>query len=315
MTNQILIGLALGLISAVVFASATTGPLIARYGLFLITPLPIFLAGLGWGPATAVIAGVGGALLVGLATAPVVALAFAATQVLPAVVLTTLAQRGRTEAAGQTDWFPAGHIVLLAALIAGSLALFYLVFLGGDLEHLKTSLRAYIGTMVKTELPEAPDGSTLSDTDIGTLTDIAIAALPAASALSWMIALLFNLWLAGRVTLASGQLRRPWPDLAAITYPSGTSLLFLAALLGTASGGTFGMAATGFAGAFFAAYALLGLAVLHHVTRGYSWRPFALWALYVAVLFVNVWVAVALAIVGLADGMLHFRRARPPPTT
>ncbi len=57
MRNRLLVGVGLGLVAAVVFASATTGPLVARFLLFFITPLPIALAGLGWGWHTAAIAG------------------------------------------------------------------------------------------------------------------------------------------------------------------------------------------------------------------------------------------------------------------
>jgi len=62
MPYTLLIGLGAGLISAVVFASATTGPLLMRMLLFLLTPLPLFLAGLGLGPITAAIAGIAGAV-------------------------------------------------------------------------------------------------------------------------------------------------------------------------------------------------------------------------------------------------------------
>jgi hypothetical protein len=58
MSYRLLIALGAGLISAVVFASATTGPLLMRMVLFLLTALPLFLAGLGLGPRAAAVAGV-----------------------------------------------------------------------------------------------------------------------------------------------------------------------------------------------------------------------------------------------------------------
>ena len=66
MRNQLLIAVLLGLVSAVVFASATTGPMLMRYVLFLLTSLPIFLAGLGWGWR---FAGVAGAASIGIVCA------------------------------------------------------------------------------------------------------------------------------------------------------------------------------------------------------------------------------------------------------
>ena len=44
MRSHSLIGIGLGLVAAVVFASATTGPLFARFLLLFITPLAIYLS-------------------------------------------------------------------------------------------------------------------------------------------------------------------------------------------------------------------------------------------------------------------------------
>ena len=74
MPYRLLIGVAAGLVSAVVFASATTGPLLMRMVLFLVTPLALFLAGLGLGPLAAAVAGLAGTLLVLVAGTPMGAL-------------------------------------------------------------------------------------------------------------------------------------------------------------------------------------------------------------------------------------------------
>ena len=66
----LLASLGAGLISAIVFASATTGPLVPRLILFLITPLPVFMAGLSLGWRSAAIAGAAAALFLGLAAGP-----------------------------------------------------------------------------------------------------------------------------------------------------------------------------------------------------------------------------------------------------
>jgi hypothetical protein len=314
MGHRLYIGLGLGLVAAVVFASATTGPLVVRFLLFFITPLPIALAGLGWGWRTAAIAGLGGSVLVGLGAGWLVALVFAASQVAPMVALTYLALLSRTgPAAGETiEWYPPGRLVIWSALMAGALSVASLLIIGGDLENLRKALGEFIDKTVKSGLPQLPNSVPLSDAEINSLSEIALGLLPAASALSWMASLLFNLWLAGRVTRASGQLARPWPDLAAMEYPRGTSLAFAASLLAAMLSGYVGLAASGFAGAFFGAFALLGFAIIHYTTRGASWRPFALWALYGALLFLNMWIGVAAAILGLSETMLGLRKRFPP---
>ena len=64
-------------------------------------------------------------------------------------------------------------------------------------------------------------------------------------------------------------------------------------------------------GAFFIAYLLLGLAVIHYLTRGKSWRPFALSAIYIGLFLVNIWLAIPIILLGLADTVFSLRG--PPP--
>jgi Predicted membrane protein (DUF2232) len=317
MPYTLLIALGAGLVSATVFASATAGPLLARMLLFLLTPLALFLAGLGLGPVSAAIAGIAGTaivLAVGGATAAVV---YAASQALPVVVLVYLASLNRPLDEGR-EWYPVGRLVVAASLMAGAFSTLMLIMLGGDVEALRI-LRDLLHSFVTNELPKMPDAPTLAPADIDEAATVLLAVLPAATAISTMGSFLFNMWLAGRITLASGRLQRPWPDLAAIAYPIGTPLL-LAALTGAAFlSGLPGLIARAFAGSLFFAYVLMGLAVVHYVTRGRSWRPFALWALYAALFVMNTIVSLAVALLGLAEAIWPIRgiaapRNGPPKT-
>jgi Predicted membrane protein (DUF2232) len=318
MRNPFLIGLGLGLVAAVVFFSASTGPLAIRFTLFFLTPLPLVLAGLGWGWPTAALAGVFGTALITIAGGPVLGLGFFASHALPVAVLSHLALLSRAASpGGNTDevaleWYPPGRLVLWAALFAGLLTIGMLLMLGADLEELRAALRGFIDKIIANNLPKSPDGQTLAPAEIEALTDTTLALLPAASAFSWMSSLLFNFWIGGRITLASGQLARPWPDLAALDYPRGTSIVFAATLLATSLEGYAGTAASSLAGALFLAYVLVGLAIVHFMTRGSTWRPFILWALYAGLFLGNVWTGVAVAMLGLADTILQLRQRFPP---
>jgi hypothetical protein len=313
MSYRLLIALGAGLISAVVFASATTGPLLMRMVLFLLTALPLFLAGLGLGPRAAAVAGFSGALLVLVAGSPIGALVFAASQVIPAAILVYLVMLNRATDDGRTEWYPVGRIVIAAALIAGSFATLTLFLLGGDIETLRSALRGMLQTFVDNELPKMPDAPTLGPADIDEATGIALALLPAASAISTMGSLLFNLWLAGRITMASGRLQRPWPDLAAMVYPPTAPLMLAAATAAGFLAGLPGMIAAGFAGPLLFSYVLLGLAVVHYTTRGRSWRPFALWGLYASLFIMNTIASLAIALLGLAEAIWPMRKLSPPP--
>jgi magnesium-transporting ATPase (P-type) len=322
MVNQVSIALLLGVVSAVVFASATTGPMLIRYALFLLTSLPIFLAGLGWGWRFAALAGAVSILAVTALSSPQIAGIYALTQILPAVALSYLALLNRPyQPEGATtetiEWYPVGRLVLWAAVMAGTMTLLLLLVIGQDFDELRTGLKQYLSEAIKTNMPPDTDGKPLDDAQLETMTNIMVAILPAASAVSWLTALVFNLWLAGRITLAAGQLQRPWPDISAMDYPPGTALMLLASMLATGAKGVAGAVGTAFLGAFFLAYVFAGLAVIHYVTRGKPWRPFALWLLYIGLLVVAVWIAVIIALVGLADRPLRLRErafpSGPPP--
>lgn len=325
MKSYALAGAGLGLVAAIAFASATTGPLLFRFLLLFITPLPIALAGLGWGWRAGVIAGFVGAAVVTLATDPTVGLAFAAAQIVPILALTYFAGLSRPIAESEgpveddgsgREWYPVGRIVLWAAALATIMAIASMMILAGDTENLRKTLGEFMQNAVTSSVPEAQ--GQIGEAELAALTEIALAVLPAASAMSWMTSLLFNLWLAGRITHASGQLTRPWPDLASLTYPQGTPFLFGAALIASMLAGLPGLAASAAAGSLFVAYLLLGLAVVHFVTRTKLWRPFALWLLYGLLLVFNIWVAMPIAILGLVETAFRLRdRANlssPPPT-
>ncbi|MGB6970436.1 MAG: hypothetical protein WBD76_14420, partial [Methyloceanibacter sp.] len=81
MATPLLIGAGAGLVSAALFGSAATATALAAL-LFYLAPLPICLAGLGWGSTSAAVAALAGTLLVagvlGPATGGIFAIAIGA---------------------------------------------------------------------------------------------------------------------------------------------------------------------------------------------------------------------------------------------
>ncbi len=321
MPTYLPIGLGAGLAAAVLFASASTGPLIARFLLFFLASLPAFLAGLGWGWRASLVAALAGTVLAAVISSGFSALIFGLSQGAPVVVLTYLAYLNRPASegtGGAVEWYPIGRLVIWAAVMAGGLSVLSLSVLGSDMPALRAGLKTFIERTLSGELSQL-GGKPLDTAQLETLTDIALYLLPAASAVSWLSGLLFNLWLAGRITLASGRMARPWPDLAAVTFPQGTSLALAAATGATFISGFAGLAAAGFVGALFMAYVLLGLAIVHYTTRGKPWRPFALFALYAALMLLNPWSGLGLALMALMEPFAPWRRKPPaspggPPT-
>ncbi len=319
MPIPLLIGAGSGLIAAALFASAATATALAGV-LFYLAPLPVCLAGLGWGGRAALLSALTGTVVIaaalGVATAAVFAISIAA----PSALLTHLAllsrpaitPQGRQVAA--LEWYPPGRIVGWAALLAGLLAGLLVLFLGYDQETYRESIREILNHSALKELD--PDGTLFTEDTIANLSTVLARALPAAFAVVWLTITLFNLWMAGLIVNASGHALRPWPDLDALELPNAFLLVFAGALAASFLPGLPGLLATGLAGALLFAYVLQGLAVIHVYSQGVPARGLLLATVYLGILLLG-WVAVIVAILGLAEPLLGLRqranRGAPPP--
>ena len=99
MIATVLIALAAGFASALMFASIISGALISLL-LFYLAPLPLMVAGLGWGPLSATIGGIAATSVLGAIFGLPYCIAFAVAIALPAWWLGHLALLGRPLAAG-----------------------------------------------------------------------------------------------------------------------------------------------------------------------------------------------------------------------
>ena len=319
MATFFLIGAGAGLVSAALFASAATATALAGI-LFYLAPLPICLAGLGWGWTAAAVAALAGMVVAGGVLGLAAGAIFASAVAMPMVVLCYLALLSRPAAApqgqasGALEWYPIGRLVGWAAVIAGALAAIMVLTLGYDVDSYRDSIKDLLQNSALKELDR--DGKLINESTIGGLSSVLARTLPAAFAIVWQSIALFNLWLAGVIVEASGRALRPWPVLNAIELPNAFFLAFTASLLASFLPGLAGLLATGFAGALLFAYVLQGLAVLHAFSRGMPFRGLLLSAVYIGILLLG-WVAVAIAILGLAEPMLRLRdraatRGQPP---
>lgn len=327
MPQYVLIGLAGGLASAVLFMSATMGGPAGRVLLYFLAPLPSFLAGLGWGPMSALVAALAASAAIGFILGGAwPAFLFLVSQGLPIVMLCHLALLNRSFApagpdddaggAAPTEWYPAGRLLAAAAVIAGSLSVLSLFMLGSDLDQVRAVLREMIEKVFAQDLA-ALRNKPLTAQEIDALTQLGLFLLPAATATSWLAGFSLNLWLAGRITNASGRLVRPWPDLAAMTFPPGVFWGLVIAIAFTFLPGYPGLISSGFAGALLFAYMLMGLAIIHYVTRGKPHRPLILWGVYFLLLLFNSWMAAVIALLAIAEPISPLKRWPPssgPPT-
>jgi hypothetical protein len=310
MPTPVIIGAGSGLVAAALFASAATATAIAGV-LFYLAPLPLCLAGLGWGGVAAALSALIGTIVVALAFGPAMAAVFAVSIAVPVALLTHLALLSRPvpTAEGQQsaalEWYPPGRLVGWAALMAGLLAGLLVLFLGYDQDSYRESIREILGHSALKELDR--DGTLFTEENIAKISGLIARALPAVFAVLWLIITLFNLWIAGIIVDASGRALRPWPDLHALEIPNAFLLIFAASLAVSFLPGLPGLLATGLAGALLFAYTLQGLAVIHVYTQAMPLRGLLLAILYLAILLLG-WIAIVVAIIGLAEPSLGLRQ-------
>jgi len=321
MGQIIFIGVVAGAaVTVMLFAALASGSLIPVI-LFYLAPLPIMIAVLGWhhiaGIIAAVVAAAGLSVLVDFWLAVTFLLAVG----LPAWWLGYLAQLVRaTNSAGQDglEWYPVGRLVVWSALMGTVAVAVAVPHFGFDADAFREGLRHTFDALIRVQR-EGQDTAApeiTPPTDVGRLLDVLVVVIPPASAALSTVTNVFNLWLAGRIVRFSGQLKRPWPVLSDMALPP-----FLPAVLALAIGGAFmtnllGILCGVLAASLFMAYALLGFAVLHTLTRGHNARSFLLAGTYGAV-FMFGWPLIVIAAVGLADATLGIRarltRVRRPP--
>jgi hypothetical protein len=321
MPTPLIIGVGSGLVSAALFASAATATALAGV-LFYLAPLPLCLAGLGWGGMAALFSALTATVIIAASLGPATAAIFALSVAAPTALLVHLALLSRSVAAAQgqvasaLEWYPPGRLVAWAALMAGLLAGILVLILGYDQDSYRESIRQILSHSALKELDR--DGTLLTEENIARLSNVLARALPAAFAIIWLTITLFNLWMAGLIVDASGRARRPWPDLHALELPNAFLLIFAGALAASFLPGLPGLLATGLAGALLFAYVLQGLAVIHVYSRGVPLRGLLLATIYLGILLLG-WVAIAVAIVGLAEPLLGLRqranRGGQPPNS
>ncbi|HEY1542741.1 MAG TPA: DUF2232 domain-containing protein [Xanthobacteraceae bacterium] len=316
-----LVGLAAGLCSALLFASIYSGSSLSLL-LCCLVPLPIMIAAMGWSHWAGLAAIATASVLLGLAIDPLFLFGFPVTVGLGAWWLGYLALLARPAGPnGELEWYPVGRLVLWAAILSALVTLVGLAAFGGSAATIQKTLHTMFEHMLRLQLAIPADAPLVVPgvEKPQRLIDIIIAVLPPATAVLTTITQLLNLWLAGHVVKISGRLRRPWPDLAAMRLPPVAMAALAIAFVGSFVPGLPGMAAQLPVASLIVAYAALGFAVMHGITRHLQGRTVVLVGLYTGFVLLgwSGWPVLVMALLGLIDSAVDLRRrvaaTRGPP--
>jgi hypothetical protein len=308
-----LIGVGAGIVAAALFASLAKNSALA-FLLFYLTPLPVLLAGIGWGTRAGALALLTSAALLGLILSVETAIAFSMLVGVPGLIISYLMQLRRVfegapgEAQTRVEWFPFGWVIAWTSVMAGVLVGFGLMLISGDLASYQQAMRAVFQEATVKQLEQIL-GTGLNQTDLDRFADrFSLYILPFFGAMSWLLVMVANLWLATRSAAISGLLARPLPVFAHITYPPLMLVGFGLALAASFLPGMFGVAGTAFLGALNCAFLILGAAVVHVLLAGSPFRPGFLALMYVGLVVMHWLVAPPLTLLGLAEMFFHLRQ-------
>ena len=203
----------------------------------------------------------------------------------------------------------------MCATIGVAIAIYVSSCYGGfdiALEQLSAEIAPLVEELMSSRM-QLPTG-----VDVHSLAHAMILAAAPMVAASSLVMLMLNLWLAGRVAQLSGQLPRPWPDIAwELRLPRIYLLVFGAtAAIGPYIGGLPSLIVIIVAVTLGVAYALVGLAVAHYLTRGTSFRIPLLTVIYLGLAFPLTWLVflLALIVVGILDAAFSLRDRKKKAT-
>jgi hypothetical protein len=316
MIRTALVGIGAGIAAALLFLAPIGGSSLAL-PLFIVTGLPIAIAGLGWGVIAALAAAAAGAVVVGIALAPTAALVFLAIFGAPVAWLARLAGLSRTadrqDPKAGVEWYPLGRLLLHATLAVA----IGLTVAGFALGYDPRSVAAAAAEAMAEFLAAGPAAAPPPTADrLQPFVDLYVALLPFTSAMFVVAVVVFNLWLGARIVRLSGRSARPAERLWTVAPQNEILAGFLVAAPLAFLPGAPGIVAGVFAGAFGCALVMIGLAVLHALTLGTGSRVVVLVVTYVLIVFSGL-PLLLFALLGAGESFLHLRARRfrgAPPT-
>ncbi len=258
MPKETLIALAGGFLSAIA-AMAILAGVPGGMVLVYLSPLPLFLVGLGFGTRATALGGVAGLLITGVAGGLMAAAAYTMISAFPAWLVVRWALSSRPAADGSIAWYPIGTALGgLAALAAGMVVAASLILDRGVAGGLEDMIAGHLNGPVSAIWPSLSDPN--RDVVVGLLAPV----FPGAMGAVWVLMSILNGALAQSILVRLGRNLRPTPSMSDLTLPDWSSWALVgaaaAALVGS---GDVEYVAKNIAIILAVPFFILGLSVVH----------------------------------------------------
>ncbi len=308
MIKLVATGLLAGLVAGVLYVAAGNGSLLSLL-LFYTAPLPLAIAGFVWYWPASIASIISGAIVVAFSADLRLAAVFTVSFTLPIAWFChrILLFRETAGADGTQDraWYPLGNVVASVGVMAALLVIVGILTISSNLEDYQIFVQSHFQSF--SELSELQgDGPQLDAGMYENFLNYLSLLLPIVLAAGWIMIILINLYGGAKIASLSGQLTRPWDDLSAISLPQGYGIAMVPAILGTMLPGLIGLASLILLGTLAIAHAVIGLSILHSITRKFPGRPILLAIVYGGVMLLG-FPLIILSVLGIVEPWARFR--------
>src|SRR5690606_40513979 len=312
MVREIVVAVALGILNtafvtlSILGHSGSTGfgTALATLVFWILSLVPLFVSGLGFGLKSAVISVASSALIAVLAINTMFALAYVAVAGLPILLLVRQALLWR-QSDGVTYWYPADRLLLCWAGICVALTGLVMALLGWDDAVRQGLIDGFDQMMAQVDEMQGVQPRMTGEAFV--------ALIPQYMGPMWGLFILLSGCLAQGVLVRFNKNIRPTPELSKIMLPQWLAIAFIGATVLSVilDGPTPLLGATEIT--LVMLFFLQGMAVIHVVSHRWNARPAILGVIYVVTIMM-VWMVLLIAILGLMETWVGFRRrfAVPP---
>lgn len=299
--NAIMIGIATGVVAAILSVGSVVQNALS-FVLFVLSPLPILLAGLGWGPLVGALSVVVCGLTIFSVAGSIPTLVILVTTAIPAALAAYFGGMARSMG-DKSDWYPLGTILFVLSLTVAIGFVISGFAIGYNTAFVEEFSKEFAKQLASTN-PELAANPAATQNFVNFL----VASIPFLQPATWLLVIVGNVWLAFAIARRSGLFNRPkdsWPD--ALELPFVAVPLLCVAVIGAFVSASLGTIIAAFAGSLAMAFTITGFALVHAITRGKTWRPAALCLSYVSTLTFGA--APLFLFAGLFRSARHFAKA------
>ncbi|CAN1566789.1 Protein of unknown function DUF2232 [Rhabdaerophilaceae bacterium] len=279
--------------------------------LFMLAPLPLFIAGFGWHALVAALGGLIGALLIDLAVGNRGSIAFAMLLALPAFVITSASERAfnRDMRDPARDGIAVGQIGAALVIYIALVVVASAIWVEGDYALFVSRLREFVALGLR---QMGGPGSVLQ-TDAASLNrmvDLMAMIMLPVSGLLIVVTIVLSACLGAIIADKATRMTYPRPRFNEFRLPGGALFLFAVAIILGLQDGYLGVFAEIVALGLALLLILQGLAVFHTRLIGNSSRGMLIAAAWASILVFGLPALLFLG-AGMLDHLFDLRRRKP----